>query len=310
MNRFILLLFLSLSLFAQEEKIDYVNEISILFGDSENGSEENMGRSFAYEMQFQYNGLDFPIKPEISFVYSNNISLYNNTGRTTYTSIMANGVYEIDYSDLITPYVKGGAGYSSFADIPGSPASSLFLDTGAGVKLHLTDRWALKFEVVAAFGADHFNLLATGGLNFAFGRKYVAPPPEKVCEVCPPVPAPVVIMKKEMRASIEMEFVFAKALLTDLSKESIKEYSTDLNSEDNRDYHILIVGYADGKGSESFNATLSLRRAVTVRDQFIANDVDPERITIDGRGENAPTATNDTAEGRDKNRRVVVILQK
>ncbi len=312
MKQLLLLFLLSSSLIAQEKDIEYVNEMSILIGNSENGFSQNIGRSLAYELQFQYNGLDFPIKPEIDFVYSQDIPLYTHTDQshTRYSSMMLNGVYEVPYSDLMTPYIKAGAGYTSYANIPDSPSSGLYLDTGVGVKLHLTKRVALKFQVLTAFNTEEFNLLATGGISFAFGRKYVAPPPEKVCEACPPVPAPVVIMKKEMRASIEMEFVFAKAALTDLSRESIKEYSKDLNSEDNRDYHILIVGYADGKGSESFNATLSLRRAVAVRDQFIANDVDPKRITIDGHGENAPTASNDTTEGRDKNRRVVVILQK
>ena len=308
MNRLFFLILLSLPLFAQEKKVDYVNEISVMLGNSENGSKQNIGRSTAYEMQFQYNGLDYPVKPELSFVYSNSIPLYT-TGRTSYTSIMLNGVYEIDYSDLITPYIKGGAGYSSFTHVPDSPASSPFLDTGAGVKLHLTDRWALKFEVLATFGADHFNLLATGGLNFAFGRKYVAPPPQRVCEECPVV-EPVVIIKKEMKPSLKIGFVFAKAKVTDLSKESIKEYSKELNSEDNLDKDILIVGYTDAKGPKNLNATLSLRRAIAVRDQFIASSIDPKRITIDGHGENAPIASNDTAEGREKNRRVVVILQK
>ena len=303
-----------MSLFANEEqpkKIDYVNEISILFGNSENGFEQNIGRSMAYEMQFQYNGLDFPIKPEIAFVYSQDIPLYTATeeSRTRYSMMMVNGVYEIPYSDLMTPYVKGGAGYVSFANVQDSPESTPVLDTGAGVKLHLSDRWALKFEAVAVFGTDHFNLLATGGINFAFGRKYVAPPPEKVCEPCPVV-EPVVIIKNEISPSLEIAFVFAKASVTDLSKESIREYSKELNSEDNIDKHILIVGYTDSKGTQSLNATLSLRRATSVRDQFIANNIDPKRITIDGHGENAPIASNETAEGREKNRRVVVIVQK
>jgi len=307
MNRLFFLIFLSLSLFAQEKKIDYVNEISVMLGDSENGFIHNIGRSTAYEMQFQYNGLDFPIKPEISFVYSNSIPLYT-TGQTSYTSIMVNGVYELDYSDLITPYIKGGTGYSSFSDVPDAPPNAAFLDTGAGVKLHLTDRWALKFEVNAAFGADYFNLLATGGLNFAFGRKYVAPPPEKVCEPCPVV-EPVIIIKKEIAPTLNIEFAFAKVKVTDQSRESIKSYAKDLNSEEHQDKHILIVGYTDAKGAKGFNATLSLRRAVAVREQFIANDVDPKRITIDGHGENDPIASNKTTEGRKQNRHVVVIVQ-
>ncbi|MEN8147540.1 MAG: OmpA family protein [Campylobacterota bacterium] len=317
MNRFFLIILLSLSLYAEQKNVDYVNEITFLAGNSENGFTQNVGRSLAYGLQFQYNGLDFPIKPEIEFVYSQDISLYAHTEAqdTRYSSIMANGVYEIAYSELITPYVKAGLGYTSYANIPGSPSSSAYLDTGAGVKLHLTDRLALKFQVLTQFNTEEFNLVAAGGISFAFGRKYVAPPPEKTCEPCPekvcepcPVVAPVVIMKKELKP-LYIDFVFAKSNLTDVSTESIKKYSHELNSADNIDKHILIVGHTDSKGPRSFNATLALKRAVAVRERFIANGVDPARISIDGQGEVTPTATNDTADGREKNRRVVVIVQ-
>ena len=314
MKQLILLFLLSLSLFAEQKKADYVNEISLLIGNSENGFIHNMGRSLAYEMQLQYNGLDFPIKPEIDLVYSQDIPLYFFTeGKyTRYSSLMANGVYEIPYSELITPYVKGGLGYTSFSDVPESPPSGMRLGLGAGLKLHLTERIALKFQAVTTFNTNDFNILATGGINFAFGRKYVAPT-EKVCEPCPvvqpcPVVAPVIIVKKDPKP-LYIEFTFAQAKLTDVSTESIKEYSKELNNEDNIDKHILIVGHTDAKGTRSLNATLSLKRAIAVREKLIINDVDPKRITIDGHGETTPIANNDTDAGREKNRRVVVIVQ-
>ena len=95
MKQIILLFLLSLSLLAEQKKVDYVNEVSILVGNSENGFEQNIGRSVAYQMQFQYNGLDFPIKPEIDFVYSQDIPLYLNTeeSHTRYSMMMINGVY-------------------------------------------------------------------------------------------------------------------------------------------------------------------------------------------------------------------------
>ena len=315
MNKLFFIIFLSLSLFANEEKpkkIDYVNEISILFGNSENGFEQNIGRSPAYEMQFQYNGLDFPIKPEIAFVYSQDIPLYFNTeeSHTRYSLMMVNGVYEIPYSDLMTPYVKGGTGYVSFANVEDSPQSTPFLDTGAGVKLHLSDRWALKFEAVAIFGTDHFNILATGGVNFAFGRKYVAPPPEKVCEPCE-APKTVYLTKEPIKVYTpkNISFEFAKATLTDDSKASFKGYADELNSDENINKDILIIGNTDNKGTRAFNATLAIKRANAVRSEFIANNVNGSRISIDGLGETNPIGDNSTEVGREKNRRVIIILK-
>lgn len=312
MKKIILATCLSLSLFAQEDKIDYINEMSFLIGDSENGFSQNVGRSLAYELQFQYNGLDFPIRPEISFIYSQDIPLYDFTtdSRTRYITMMGNGVYEIPYSDLLTPYVKAGVGYQSFSDVPDSPPSSLLLDAGAGVKLDLTDRWSLKFEVLGTLDSDHFNILAMGGVSFRFGRKYVSPAPEKICEPCEE-PKQVYVPKKPVKlfASGSIQFESGKASLTDNSKMSMVEYSKQLNSHENINSNIIIVGNTDDIGSRAYNATLAIKRANTVRAEFIKNDVDPERITIDGLGEINPIADNSTKFGRDKNRRVIIILQ-
>jgi len=310
MKKIILATCLSLSLFAQENKIDYVNEISFLIGDSENGSHDNIGRSLAYQLQFQYNGLDFPIRPEISFVYSQNIPLYTNNKRTKYAAMMVNGIYEIPYTDIMTPYIKAGVGYVSNSDQPGTPNSSFLLDTGAGAKLNLTDRWSLKFEAIVSFTPSSHNLLATGGISYRFGRKYISPPPEKVCEPCE-APQQVYIPKKivPVFGAGTIQFEFGKASLTDKSKESMVGYSKLLNNSENINSDIVIVGNTDSKGSRAFNATLSIKRANAVRAEFIQNDVDPQRITIEGLGEVNPIADNDTASGRDKNRRVIIILK-
>lgn len=313
MKKILLASFLSLSLFAQADKVEYINEISFLLGDSENGFSQNVSRSLAYELQFQYNGLDFPIRPEISFVYSQDIPLYNFTtdSRTRYITMMGNGVYEIPYSDLITPFVKAGVGYQSYSDVPDSPPSSLLVDAGAGLKLDLTDRWSLKFEVLGTVNSDHLNILATGGVSFRFGRKYVAPPPEKVCEPCE-APKQVVITPKKsppVFGAGTIQFAFGKASLTDQSKASMVKYSKLLNNSENVNSDIIIVGNTDSKGSRAYNATLSIKRANAVRAEFIKNDIDPKRITIEGLGEINPIADNSTASGRDKNRRVMIILK-
>ncbi len=317
MNRLFFIILFSLSLYAEQKKIDYVNEMTLLIGNSENGFTQNVGRSIAYGLQFQYNGLDFPIKPEIEFVYSQDIPLYDHTAAldTRYSSIMANGVYEIPYSELITPYVKAGLGYTSYANVPESPSSSAYLDTGAGVKLHLTDRLALKFQVLTQFNTEEFNLVAAGGISFAFGRKYVAPPPEKVCSPCPEkvceAPKTVYVTKEpeEVIKPYYVQFAFAKTALTDESKKSIKDYINELNSDENIHKEIIIIGNTDSSGPRSFNATLSIKRANIVRAEFIANNVDAGRITVDALGETYPVADNKTEHGREENRRVIVIVK-
>lgn len=82
----------------------------------------------------------------------------------------------------------------------------------------------------------------------------------------------------------------------------------------NPDIAVLIEGHTDnvpynGSGQLTDNWDLSTKRATAIVQllQSSAN-IDPQNLTAAGRGEHAPVASNDTAEGRAKNRRIEVIL--
>jgi outer membrane protein OmpA-like peptidoglycan-associated protein len=67
-----------------------------------------------------------------------------------------------------------------------------------------------------------------------------------------------------------------------------------------------IEGHADWMGSDAYNIRLSRRRAQAVVEWLVARGVARERLNAVGKGEREPIATNDTAEGRQLNRRVEV----
>ena len=71
---------------------------------------------------------------------------------------------------------------------------------------------------------------------------------------------------------------------------------------------VTIIGHTDNVGGEALNNRLSLERAASVRDYLRAHGVDPNRIMVNGRGEEVPIASNDTAAGRAENRRVEILL--
>jgi len=73
--------------------------------------------------------------------------------------------------------------------------------------------------------------------------------------------------------------------------------------------YIDVVGHADSQGSDDFNLDLSERRANSTAGYLAAHKVKSERIYIAGMGERVPVASNDTAEGRAKNRRVEITLR-
>ncbi len=77
----------------------------------------------------------------------------------------------------------------------------------------------------------------------------------------------------------------------------------------NPDKTIVISGHTDNVGNEGSNQKLSEERAQSVKIYLIKNGVDKSRITSIGYGENKPIESNETIEGRQKNRRVEFIIE-
>ncbi len=71
-----------------------------------------------------------------------------------------------------------------------------------------------------------------------------------------------------------------------------------------------IVGHTDSVGGESYNLSLSKRRASTVHSYLVNGKVEPSRLSFDGDGEANPIDTNETDKGRQNNRRVQFKLLK
>lgn len=102
-------------------------------------------------------------------------------------------------------------------------------------------------------------------------------------------------------------------ILFDVDKASLKpESEKDLQEivKLMRNYpglKIEIQGHTDNQGSAEYNNDLSQRRAQTVKTYLITNGIDDSRLTSKGYGFSQPVASNDTQEGRGKNRRVELV---
>lgn len=73
---------------------------------------------------------------------------------------------------------------------------------------------------------------------------------------------------------------------------------------------IIVEGHTDALGHESINMKLSIERANSVKTYLIANmGLNPERIRAVGFGKTHPIASNETKEGRSKNRRIDIVLE-
>ncbi len=71
---------------------------------------------------------------------------------------------------------------------------------------------------------------------------------------------------------------------------------------------LSVEGHTDSIGSDEYNMTLSQRRADAVRDYLASNGIDAANIQAVGMGKADPVASNDTAEGRQQNRRVEMVV--
>jgi outer membrane protein OmpA-like peptidoglycan-associated protein len=74
-------------------------------------------------------------------------------------------------------------------------------------------------------------------------------------------------------------------------------------------YNLKLEGHTDSVGSDQYNQTLSDRRAGSVDNYLSTCGLDGKIVAVKGFGESKPVASNDTAEGRQKNRRVELVIE-
>ena len=131
-----------------------------------------------------------------------------------------------------------------------------------------------------------------------------APPPAPVPPPAPPITPPS--PPQEIRTD-EIHFESGSARLTNIAKAILDEVALRMKQEPSSTAQV--IGYTDDRENTGPNADLDRRRAEAVRDYLVTrHGIDPARITIEGRGTQDPVGDNTTAEGRLRNRRVVIKL--
>lgn len=101
-------------------------------------------------------------------------------------------------------------------------------------------------------------------------------------------------------------FDFDSATLKPDSRTTLDEIAKLLSDQPN--LHLVVVGHTDNQGSPDYNMDLSERRAQSVVAALTTTyGIAPERLSASGAGLTAPIASNDTEEGRAKNRRVELV---
>lgn len=119
---------------------------------------------------------------------------------------------------------------------------------------------------------------------------------------------------KVERVGEGIQVTFETGLLYDVDSDKVRsEAAVNLRNlaasmKKYPDTDALIVGHTDATGADEYNAGLSQRRASSAASFLIEEGVSPRRLKTSGRGEMEPVATNDTADGRQRNRRIEVAI--
>lgn len=104
----------------------------------------------------------------------------------------------------------------------------------------------------------------------------------------------------------DMLFDTGRAELNPGASRSIDQLAAFLTENTGRS--VTVEGYTDSLGSDSLNQVLSERRAIAVKNALLDRGIVAARVSARGFGEASPVASNDTAAGRQQNRRVEIVI--
>jgi outer membrane protein OmpA-like peptidoglycan-associated protein len=199
------------------------------------------------------------------------------------------------------------------------------LAAGAGVIVQLAHRLqAVHVGAVQAVMTSERSVHPEAGVHpgkrvEAQPSRSVAPPPagssvvpEGTAEDAPirriPAGLPGIVWNGR-NAKVETEPVQFAPGEPDMRPESLKALdSLAAWLKERPDLHVLIVGHTDSSGPDWANDAVSAERAAAVRDYLIRCGVDRRRLASEGRGGREPLQQNDSAAGRQANRRIEFLL--
>lgn len=257
----------------------------------------------------------------LGYNFENDWSLEANVGTDLYghgtDQVQFNFYYMFGNDDgSWRPYVLAGVSYinqreNNLAELREDEEETHQAQVGVGLSNMITDHWEIRGDVrlyhkirEGENGTD--DGAVSLALNYFFNppQSEAAPVPQEAPQ---PQPLPTPEPEPEMRVitiRLNVEFEFDKAVVRAI-------YGNELNAVANAmrvhgDILLVLEGHADSRGDDDYNLSLSERRAEAVKVKLVEDyGIPTERISTVGYGESRPIDTNETDEGRARNRRVV-----
>lgn len=241
--------------------------------------------------------------------FGNDIERDKGSGQDWQYGLGVDGLYMLR-DKTFNPYVVLGAGGIYSDTIHGTDTQGYW---NAGLGVMVREVWgAMSLRADARYfqdytkdgsGNDPFDDVRFHvGINFPlFGRTKTLPSQVVTVETERVVEVPKVIVEQpEVLHGVNFEFDSER--LTVNAKRTLQEVADRLLHH--KHFQVEISGHTDSQGSAEYNQQLSERRANAVKDYLVELGVKADRLTTVGYGLTKPIATNDTAEGRETNRRI------
>jgi OOP family OmpA-OmpF porin len=282
---------------------------------------------------------------EIAYLRSDNLKYKNLSGSTHVNRMFLNGVKIFPLNEKLSAYALAGLGYQDVTHEAFDNEDSAILNYGVGLRYDIPYYGlSLKGDVrhLIAVKNNENDFMYTIGLAMPLGKKYsddIAPivpivQEEKEIETLPQtVEKPIVLPQDDdndgvinrldkcpntskgviVNADGCVDTINLNINFDNNSTEIKRIYNDKVESfakilQKNKNLTAVIEAHTDAKGSDSYNQTLSDRRAIAVVNALRTYNIDSTRLKAVGYGETQPIATNDTPEGKAKNRRVTALI--
>lgn len=173
-------------------------------------------------------------------------------------------------------------------------------------------RSLIRLSPLALVASSALSLIACGGQTAFSGKVPLTvvgnpppppPPPEPKKEEPPPPPPRVELRDNKIEFREKIQFEASKAVIKPESFGLLDEI-VEVIKKNPHIKKIAIEGHASSEGDPKFNRKLSDDRAKAVRQYLIDHGISADTLTAKGYGADKPLASNDTEEGKEKNRRV------
>lgn len=283
---------------------------------------------------------------EVNYLRSNRVKYKDSAGNTHLNRIFLNAIKIFPLNEKLSAYALAGLGYQNVTNEAFDNEDSTVLNYGAGLKYDIPYYGiSIKGDVrhLLAVKNTQNDLMYTIGLAMPLGKKYsddikpivpiVEEEKKELKETHQKIEEPVVVIQDDDNDGVSnkldkcpntskgvkvntvgcVDTINLNINFDNNSTEIKNIYNDKLLSfanilQKNKNLTAVIEAHTDAKGSDSYNQTLSDRRAISVVNALKTFNIDSSRLRAVGYGETQPIDTNDTPEGKAKNRRVTALI--